>query len=162
MQPDLKTRQSIVENAVTLAHKIGIEEPKVAMLSATEIPSNAIPSSIDADELSKWASSKIPDAQFCGPLAFDLAVSPEAARIKKITHPVAGNSDVIVVPEIVTGNALFKMMVYFMGACAAGIVLGAKIPIILTSRADPPEARLASAALASIISVGQTVDQATR
>ena len=151
VQPDLKTRQSIVENAVALAHNLGITEPMVAMLSATEVPSNAIPSSIDAHELSEWANSNISNAQFCGPLAFDLAVSPDAARIKKIDHPVAGNADIIVVPDIVSGNALFKMMVYFMGACAAGIVLGAKIPIILTSRADPPEARLASAAIASIV-----------
>ncbi len=151
VQPDFKTQKSIVENAVSLAHLLGIEIPKVAMLSATEVASEAIPSSIEAAELADWASANITNAEFCGPLAFDLAVSPEAARIKKITHPVAGNADVIVVPEVVCGNALFKMMVYFMGACAAGVVLGARVPIILTSRADPPQARLASAALASII-----------
>ena len=158
VQPDLKTRQSIVENAVGLAHSLDIKEPKVAMLSATEVVSDAIPSSKEAGELAEWASSNIKGALFCGPLAFDLAVSPEAARIKKVTHPVAGNSDIIVVPEIVAGNALFKMMVYFMGACAAGVVLGAKLPILLTSRADPPEARLASAALASIINASKTAD----
>jgi phosphate acetyltransferase len=152
VQPDFETSKSIVSNAAILAQALGIAKPNVAILSATEEPSIAIPSSIHASNLAKWTSENIDNVQVCGPLAFDLAVSPEAARIKKIDHPVAGNADIIVVPDIVTGNALFKMMVYFMGACAAGIVLGAKVPIILTSRADPPEARLASAALASIIS----------
>lgn len=155
VNPDFETSKSIVNNAVIMAHALGVAMPNVAMLSATEEPNAAIPSSIKALELAKWASENIKNAQFCGPLAFDLAVSANAARVKKIDHPVAGNADIIVVPEIVTGNALFKMMVYFMGACAAGIVLGAKVPIILTSRADPPEARLASAALASIISQKQ-------
>jgi phosphate acetyltransferase len=85
------------------------------------------------------------------PLAFDIAVSAEAAQIKGIAAPVAGRADILVVPDIVSGNSLFKMMVHFMGACAAGIVLGAKVPILLTSRSDPPSARLASAALAVIM-----------
>ena len=152
VQPDFETSKLIVSNAVIFAQALGIAKPNVAVLSATEEPSIAIPSSIHAAKLAKWASENIDSARVCGPLAFDLAVSRNAARIKKIDHPVAGNADIVVVPEIVAGNALYKMMVYFMGACAAGIVLGAKVPIILTSRADPPEARLASAALASIIS----------
>lgn len=150
--PDFKTKQSIVENAVNLAHQLGITRPNVAFLSATEEAIMSIPSSMEAAELAKWAKEHVKGAEFCGPLAFDLAVSHETARIKKFNNPVAGNADIIVVPEIVAGNALYKMMVYFMGACAAGIVLGAKVPIILTSRADPAASRLASAALASIIS----------
>jgi len=97
------------------------------------------------------ARREVKGALIHGPLAFDNALSPAAAALKGIADPVAGNADILVVPNIETGNALFKMMVYFMSACAAGIVLGAKVPAILTSRADPPEARLASAAIASIL-----------
>tara|TARA_R100000789_G_scaffold76790_1_gene72153 strand:- start:8 stop:334 length:327 start_codon:yes stop_codon:yes gene_type:complete len=93
----------------------------------------------------------IADADIYGPLAFDNAVSPEAARLKGIDSPVAGNADILVVPNIEMGNGLFKMMVYFRSACAAGIVMGAKIPIVLTSRADPPEARLTAAAIAALV-----------
>jgi len=149
--PDMKTGQAILLNAVELAHALGNERPHVALLSATEEPSDAIPSSIEAAELTAWAKGNVPGAVVDGPLAFDIAVSAEAAKIKGITAPVAGRADILVVPDIVSGNALFKMMVHFMGACAAGIVLGAKVPILLTSRSDPPSARLASAALAAIM-----------
>ncbi|RMF05837.1 MAG: bifunctional enoyl-CoA hydratase/phosphate acetyltransferase [Alphaproteobacteria bacterium] len=149
--PDLETKKAILQNAVELAHALGITVPHVALLSATEEPSDAIPSSIEASRLCAWARDNLAGAEVEGPLAFDLAVSPEAARIKGVTAPVAGRADVILVPDIVSGNALFKMMVHFMGACAAGIVLGARVPILLTSRADPPAARLASAALAVIM-----------
>ncbi len=150
VKPDFETQKSIVINAVTLAHALGIQTPKAALLSATEVPSISIPSSMEMARLSDWAVDAIENARVFGPLAFDLAISPTAAKIKRVTSPVAGDADIIVVPDIVTGNALFKMMVYFIGACAAGIVLGAKVPIVLTSRADPPEARLASVALAAI------------
>jgi phosphate acetyltransferase len=149
--PDVTTRIQAAKSAVELAHALGIERPKVAVLSATEEVTPKMPSSVEAAEIAERASHELPDADIHGPLAFDLAVSPEAAAIKGIDNPVAGKADILLMPNIETGNALFKMMVYFMSACAAGIVLGAKVPAILTSRADPPEARLASAAIASIL-----------
>ncbi len=149
--PDDETLQAIVLNVVDIARAIGIERPRVALLSATEEPTESVPSSMQMHRLSFWAEQNVKEADILGPLAFDLAVSPEAAKIKAVSHPVAGHADAIIVPEITTGNALFKMMVHFMAACAAGIVLGAKVPILLTSRADPPAARLASAALAVIV-----------
>jgi len=148
--PDVELKKAIVSNAIALAHATGIPRPKVALLSATEVPNKHIPSSLEADELKQWAAGAITDADVDGPLAFDLAVSPEATRIKGITSNVAGAADIIIVPEIVSGNALYKMLVHYARACAGGIVLGAKVPIILTSRADPPAARLASAALSAI------------
>jgi len=155
--PDIETKLHIIRNAVSLAHCLGIMHPKVAMLSASENIIKAMPSSTQAAEVVKRAQSgEIKGATVGGPFAFDNAVSPQAARMKNIEHCVAGNADIVVVPNIETGNALFKMMVYFMSACAAGIVMGAQVPIVLTSRADPPEARLAAAAIAAIIS-GNTV-----
>jgi phosphate acetyltransferase len=148
--PDLETRKAILLNAVDLAHALGLAKPHIALLSATEEPSDAIPSSVEALELARWASENVPGAIVDGPLAFDIAVSAEAALIKGVSAPVAGQADILMVPDIVSGNALFKMMVHFMGACAAGIVMGAKVPVLLTSRSDPPAARLASAALAVI------------
>jgi phosphotransacetylase len=150
VHPDIETKRHIIQNAVELAQALGNSRPRVALLSGTEEVSAAMPSSQEADELTRWAASSVPDAEVYGPLAFDNAISIEAARIKGIEHPVAGNADILVVPNIETGNALFKMMVYFMSACAAGIMSGAKVPIILTSRADPPEARLAAAAIAAL------------
>ncbi|MEM9140955.1 MAG: bifunctional enoyl-CoA hydratase/phosphate acetyltransferase [Pseudomonadota bacterium] len=149
--PDEKTRQAILENVVALCPAIGIDRPKIALLSATEEPMASMPSSEDAAALRDWAHAQGFPAEIDGPLAFDNAVSPEAVRIKGMTgRPVAGQADVLVVPAIETGNALFKMMVWFQSACAAGVVLGGRVPIIITSRADPPEARLASAALATL------------
>ena len=149
--PDLETKFEAIRNAVTLAHALGIDEPRVAILSGSEEPTERMPSSMDAAALTERAAVELEGALVHGPLAFDNAVSPDAARIKGIDHPVAGNADILLTPNIETGNALFKMMVYFMSACAAGIVLGAKVPAILTSRTDPPEARLASAAIAAIL-----------
>ena len=112
-----------------------------------------MPSSIDAEEINRLAASgEIEGGRISGPLSFDIAVSKEAAKIKGVACDVAGQAYVLVVPNIEAGNFLFKQMVYFMSATAAGIVLGATVPIMLTSRADPPAARLASAALASIYS----------
>lgn len=151
LAPDLKTFQAIAENMVTLSHRVGIERPRLAVLSATEEPLAQMPSSLMARNVADWAAAAGFGAEIAGPLAFDNAVSPAAAAIKGLAdHPVAGRADGVIVPTIEVGNALFKMMVYFMGACAAGIVMGGRIPIILTSRADPPEARLASAALAAV------------
>lgn len=149
--PNLETKFAAIRNAVTLAHALGTAVPRVAILSGTEEATDRMPSSIDAVALTERAADTLSDALVYGPLAFDNAVSVEAAQIKGIDHPVAGNADILLVPNIETGNALFKMMVYFMSACAAGIVMGAKVPAILTSRADPPEARLAAAAIAAIL-----------
>ena len=149
--PDLETKFEAMRNAVALAHALGIEEPRVAILSGSEAPTERMPSSMDAATLTQRAAAELSGALVHGPLAFDNAVSPEAAAVKGITHPVAGHADILLAPNIETGNALFKMMVYFMSATAAGIVMGAKVPAILTSRADPPEARLASAAIAAIL-----------
>ncbi len=151
IHPDLETKKAVIENAVDLAHALGLSNPKLALLSATEEQMEQMPSSIEAKTLTDWAKGAVAGAEVFGPLAMDLALSPEAARTKAVDNPVAGHADIIVVPDIVTGNALFKMMVHYMNACAAGIALGAKVPILLTSRADPPAARLASAALAAII-----------
>ena len=148
--PDIDTKKAIIGNVVTLAGALGLERPKVALLSATEEPNEHMPSSMDAVQLAEWAKTEIANADVQGPLAFDLAVSPDAARIKGVEGPVVGRADAVVVPDIVTGNSLFKMMVYYMAACAGGLVMGAKVPVLLTSRADPPPARLASACLAAL------------
>lgn len=153
--PDAKTRQAIAENLVGLCRALQMGRARIAVLSATEEKLAQMPSSIDAAELADWAKAQNWPAEFAGPLAFDNAVSPAAAAIKGLRdHPVAGRADALIVPTIEVGNALFKMMVYFMGACAAGVVVGGRIPIVLTSRADPPAARLASTALAAVAARG--------
>ena len=149
--PDFTTKKSIISNSLKVARQLGIERPKVALLSATETPNQHIPSSLAAAELAEWAKGNLSGADFCGPLAFDLCVSATAAQIKGIDDPVAGAADIVIVPEIVAGNALFKAMVHMMGACSAGVVMGAKVPVVLTSRADPVAARLASVALANLM-----------
>jgi len=148
--PDVKTKLHIARNAVQLMHSIGYAQPKIAVLSATEVANEGMPSSMEAAEVAKIANDEIGNADIEGPFAFDNAMSPTAAKLKGVTGAVAGQADVLLVPNIETGNALFKQMVYFMSAAAAGVVLGAKVPIILTSRADPAAARLAGTALASI------------
>ena len=159
--PDEETHQAIILNCIDVAQALGISRPKVAVLSATEEPSEAVPSSMHAARLSEWAQGEVKNADVFGPLALDLAVSPQSAQIKGISNPVAGHADVIVVPEIVAGNALFKALVNFADACAAGLVTGAKVPVLLTSRADPPAARLASAALTAVYQhhMGASADQ---
>ncbi len=147
--PDFETRKSATRRTVEMLHRLGVLRPRIAFLSATEIPIASIPSTMEARALRDWARAKLPDAEFSGPLATDLALSPEAARIKNIRDdPVAGHADGIIVPDLLSGNALYKALVYVAGACAGGVVTGASVPILLTSRADPPEARLASLALA--------------
>lgn len=151
--PDLDTRKSALLGCVDLLHRLGNDRPKVAILSATESVIPSVPSAVDADELANWASEAVPNAEVAGPLALDLILSPEAVETKGLTgHPVAGQADAVIVPDIVSGNVLFKALVYLSGGCAGGLVMGAKVPILLTSRADPPAARLASAALAAIAS----------
>ena len=152
VHPGVAEKLDIVVNSVELAQKLGMAEPKVAMLSGAETVNPAMPSSVEADEVVRLANNgAVRGAVVDGPFGFDNAVSPEAAQIKGIDSPVAGRADILIVPNLESGNFLFKQMVYFMSATAAGIVMGAKVPVVLTSRADPPEARLASAAIASII-----------
>ena len=149
--PDTKTQLSILRGATDVMHALGNSKPKIALLSATEVETQAMPSSLMAKELlGAMLERDHQAAEVFGPLAFDGAMSPEAAKLKGIDNPVAGYADVLLVPNIETGNAIFKQMVYFSGATAAGVLMGAKVPVMLTSRADPPAARLASAALAVI------------
>ncbi|NOX42085.1 MAG: phosphate acetyltransferase [Alphaproteobacteria bacterium] len=152
ISPDIQTMQSSTHAVVSLLKILGRNNAKVAFLSASEKPMQSMPSSLDARRLRDWARSEIPEAHFSGPLALDVIFSAKSAGIKGIgDDPVAGNADAIIVPDIVSGNAIFKSLVYLTGACAAGVVFGAKVPLLLTSRADPPAARLASLALAAII-----------
>ena len=151
--PKLEVKMHILRNAVDFAHKIGISRPKVSVLSATEEIIESVPSSIEADLITKKAKAENISADVFGPLAFDNSISKKSAAIKKIKNDVAGNSDILLVPNVETGNALVKMMIYFMGACAAGVVLGGKAPVVITSRSDESEARLASIA-ASIVALG--------
>lgn len=153
VQPSVIDKAHILRNAIDLLHALGVERPKVALLSGTEEVTRAMPSSVEAGELVKLAALGVMhDAIVEGPLAFDNAISREAAELKGIQSQVAGDADLLLVPNIETGNCMFKQMVYFMSATAAGLVLGARVPVILTSRADPPAARLASCALASVYS----------
>ncbi|SHH03088.1 phosphate acetyltransferase [Cognatiyoonia sediminum] len=151
VEPNLETRQDAIREVSDLLIRLGTERPKLAILSATESAIPSVPSSMDGKELADWAKDAVPEADVSGPLAFDLIVSPDAVATKKLTaDPVAGQADAIIVPDIVSGNALFKAFVYIGGGCAAGVVTGAKVPILLTSRADPAAARMASVALAAI------------
>ena len=148
--PKLEVKMHILRNAVDFANKIGISRPKVAVLSATEEIIESVPSSIDADLITKRAIKENINADVFGPLAFDNSVSKKSAAIKKIKNTVSGNVDIMLVPNVESGNALVKMMIYFMGACAAGVVLGGKAPVVITSRSDEAEARLASIAAAIV------------
>ncbi len=147
--PDLDAKVDIVQNAVDLAHAMGAPEVRVAILSAMETVTAKVPSTIEAAALCKMAErGQITGALLDGPLALDNAISPEAAAIKKIASPVAGRANVLVVPDLEAGNMLAKSLSFLAGADAAGIVLGARVPIILTSRADSLVTRLASCAVA--------------
>jgi len=148
--PKLEVKMHILRNSVEFAHKIGISKPKVAILSATEEILESVPSSIEADIITKRAKEENINADVFGPLAFDNSVSKKSAAIKKIKNDVSGNTDILLVPNVEAGNALVKMMIYFMGACAAGVVLGGKAPVVITSRSDEAEARLASIAAAVV------------
>jgi len=148
--PNIKTKMHILKNAVNFSKRIGIERPKVAILSATEEVIASVPTSLDAKELTELAKSEKIDADVFGPLAFDNAISKKSAAIKGIKNDIAGQADIILVPNVETGNSLVKMMIYFMGACAAGIVVGGKVPVVITSRSDDAPARLASIAAAVV------------
>lgn len=150
--PTLEDKKDIVQNSIDLAHALGITLPKVALLSAIETISSKIPSTLDAAALCKMADrGQITGGMLDGPLAFDNVVSKEAARIKGIVSPVAGRADIIIAPDLESGNVLVKQLEYLGNAQSAGIVLGARVPIILTSRSDKPITRLASSALAVIV-----------
>jgi phosphate acetyltransferase len=150
--PDLDAKADIVQNAIDLVHAMGVSDVRVAILSAMETVSAKVPSTIEAAALCKMADrGQITGAVLDGPLALDNAISPEAAAVKKIASPVAGRANVLVVPDLEAGNMLAKSLTFLAGADAAGIVLGARVPIVLTSRADALLTRLASCAVAVMI-----------
>ncbi len=148
--PNVKTKMHILKNVIDFSNRIGISRPKVAVLSATEEVLDSVPSSLDAAELTKLAKEENLEADVFGPLAFDNSISKKSAAIKGIKNAVAGEADVLLVPSVETGNGLVKMMIYFMGACAAGVVVGGKVPVVITSRSDEAQARLASIAAAVV------------
>ena len=148
--PNVKTKLHILKNVINFSNRIGISKPKAAILSATEEVLDSVPSSLDAAELTKLAKEEKLNADVFGPLAFDNSISKKSAGIKGIKNSVAGEADVLLVPSVETGNGLVKMMIYFMGACAAGVVVGGKVPVVITSRSDEAQARLASIAAAVV------------
>ena len=148
--PSLKTKMHILKNVINFSNRIGINRPKVAVLSATEEVLDSVQSSLDAKEITEQAKKENLNADVFGPLAFDNSISKKSAAIKGIKNTVAGQADVLLVPSVEAGNALVKMMIYFMGACAAGVVVGGKVPVVITSRSDEAPARLASIAAAVV------------
>ena len=150
VQPNVKTKMHILKNVINFSNRIGISRPKVAVLSATEEVLESVPSSLDAAEITKLSKDENLEADVFGPLAFDNSISKKSAAIKGIKNIVAGEADVLLVPSVETGNGLVKMMIYFMGACAAGVVVGGKVPVVITSRSDEAQARLASIAAAVV------------
>jgi phosphotransacetylase len=150
--PDLNAKAQILQNAIGFFHLLGIDAPKVAALSAVETVNPEIASTLDAACLTLMARrGQITGAIVDGPLAFDNAISRKAAEEKGISSPVAGDADILLVPDLVSGNILAKNLEYLSGAIAAGIALGMAAPVVLTSRADPASARLASLALAALM-----------
>ncbi|WP_294622044.1 bifunctional enoyl-CoA hydratase/phosphate acetyltransferase [uncultured Roseovarius sp.] len=154
--PDLETKADIIQNAIDLASAIGIDVPKVAILSAVETVNARMQSTIEAAALCKMADrGQITGGLLDGPLAFDNAISMRAVATKSIVSPVAGQADILVAPDLEAGNMIAKQLMYLAGAEAAGVVLGARVPIILTSRADDTKTRIASAAIAALYSAAQ-------
>ena len=150
VNPNVKTKMHILKNVIDFCHRIKIARPKVSILSATEEVLDSMQSSVDAKEICRLASKENFNADIFGPLAFYNSVSKKSATIKGIKNEVAGDADVLLVPNVEAGNALVKMMIYFMGACAAGVVVGGKVPVVITSRSDDATARLASIAAAVV------------
>ena len=148
--PRIEVKMHILKNVIKFANQINISKPRVAILSGTEDPIESMPSSLEAKELMDRAINENIQAYVHGPLAFDNAISPNAAAIKNISNEVAGQADILLVPNLETGNSLSKIMVHFMGACAAGFIVGGKVPVVVTSRADSSASRIASIA-ASVI-----------
>ena len=150
--PTLQEKVHIIQNAIDMAHALGLALPKVAILSAMETVNPSVPTTVEAGALCKMADrGQITGGILDGPLALDNAINLTAAKIKKINSPVAGQADILIVPDLEAGNMLAKSLTFMAGAEAAGIVLGARVPIILTSRADSVSARLASCAVAALI-----------
>jgi phosphate acetyltransferase len=161
--PDLMAKRDIVQNVIDLYAALGLGKPKVAILSAVETVTTAIPSTIDAAALCKMADrGQITGGELDGPLAFDNAISLAAARVKGIKSPVAGHAQILVVPDLEAGNMLAKNLTFISNADAAGIVLGAKVPVILTSRADNVRTRLASCAIAKLLAYSRRANAPIR
>lgn len=159
--PTLEEKVDVVQNAIDLAHAMGVAEVRVAILSAMETVNPKIPSTVEAAALCKMADrGQITGGLLDGPLALDNAISPEAAAVKKIASPVAGRANVLVVPDLEAGNMLAKSLSFLAGADAAGVVMGARVPIILTSRADALLTRLASCAVALLVAASRRADAA--
>ena len=150
VSPNVKTKMHILKNVINFCNRIGTVRPKISVLSATEEVLESVQSSLDAKEITELAKKENLNADVFGPLAFDNSISKKSAEIKGIKNLVAGDADVLLVPSVETGNALVKIMVYFMGACAAGVVVGGKVPVVITSRSDVATARLASIAAAVV------------
>lgn len=152
IQPTLQHKRDICQNAIDLLRTLGMEQPLVAVLAAVETVGPEMPATLDTVALTMMAArGQISDARVDGPVAFDNAISPDAARMKGIVSPVAGQADILLVPDLEAGNMLARQLIYFASAMAAGLVLGARVPIVLTSRGDPLTARIASAALAKLV-----------
>jgi phosphotransacetylase len=161
--PTLEDKMHIVQNVIDLARVLGVAEPKVAILSAVETVNPKIPSTLEAAALCKMAErGQITGGILDGPLAFDNAISEQAARTKKISSPVAGKADILLVPDLEAGNMLAKQLQYLAGADAAGIVLGARVPIVLTSRADNVRTRLASIAVMKLVAHAKRAREAAQ
>ena len=158
IQPTLDQKRDICQNAIDMLHTLGIAEPLVAVLAAVETVNTKMPSTLDAAALTVMAArGQISGARVDGPLAFDNAISPDAVRAKGIVSSVAGQADILLVPDLEAGNMLAKQLIYFAGADAAGLVLGARVPIVLTSRSDSLKTRIASAALAKLVAARRSL-----
>jgi len=161
--PDVRTKADIAQNAIELAHVLGVAQPRVAVLAAVEVVNPDMPATVDAAMLCKMADrGQITGGLIDGPLAFDNAVSEQAARTKQIVSPVAGRADILLVPDLEAGNMVAKQLQYLAGADSAGIVLGARVPIVLTSRADSVRMRLASTAVLKLVAAARRAQLASR
>ena len=157
--PDVDQKRDIVQNAIILARAVGIAKPKVAILAAIETVNSKMPATMDAAALAKMADRRqIVGGVVDGPLDLDIAVDAEAARIKGVDTPVAGQADILIAPNIEAGNMMYKELTFMAGAQAAGLVMGARVPLILTSRADTAETRLFSCALAVLLAEATAKD----
>jgi phosphotransacetylase len=156
VEPDARAKADIVQNAIDLAHVLGVAEPRVALLAAVETVNPDMRATVDAAVLCKMADrGQITGGLLDGPLAFDNAISERAARAKGIVSPVAGRADILLAPDLESGNMLAKQLEYLAGADIAGIVLGARVPIVLTSRADTVRTRLASSAVMALVAAAK-------
>ena len=157
--PDLDQKRDIVQNAIILARALGIAQPKVAILAAVETVNSKMPATIDAAALAKMSDRRqIVGAVVDGPLDLDIAVDEEAARVKGVESPVAGKADILIAPNIEAGNMMYKELAFMAGAQVAGLVMGARVPVILTSRADTPQTRLFSCGLAVLLAEATAKD----